>query len=138
MTSIMWPTRSRTSHPVQRVITFQFFGSDTKRVKLARSRRMTLMTVSLPSAAIGLTGAIVAVLISSFPSPGEICDHVCSSVTGAGRRRGRNDDRRQGLVQPVTPHLEPGRQAETRAEGLRFLVDGETGAVGGDLEQHAA
>jgi hypothetical protein len=64
MTSIMWPTRSRVSHPVQRVITFQFFGSSTMRVKLALSRRMTFMTVSLPSAAIGLTGAIVAVLIN--------------------------------------------------------------------------
>src|SRR5437867_2812616 len=31
-------------------MTFQFFGSSTMRVKFARSRRMTLMTVSLPSA----------------------------------------------------------------------------------------
>src|SRR4030088_2948417 len=76
MTSIMWPTRSRVSQPVQRVMTFQFFGSETRRVKLARSRRMTFMTVSLPSADIGLTGAIVAVLINSFPSQRRNSDHV--------------------------------------------------------------
>src|SRR5665213_4263452 len=67
--------RSRVSHPVQRVSTFQFFGSETRRVKLARSRRMTLMTVSLPSAAIGLTGSTTAVLICSFPSQRRDCDH---------------------------------------------------------------
>ena len=64
MTSIMWPTRSRVSQPVHRVMTFQFLGSETMRVKFSRSRRMTVITVSLPSADIGLTGAIVAVLIS--------------------------------------------------------------------------
>jgi hypothetical protein len=34
------------------------------RVNFSRSRRITFKTVSLPSAAIGLTGAIVAVLIN--------------------------------------------------------------------------
>src|ERR1700704_3896392 len=75
MTSIMWPTRSRVSHSVERVWTFQFFGSSTIRVNLARSRRITLRTVGLDSAANGLTGAITAVLISSFPSQEAIPDH---------------------------------------------------------------
>src|SRR5258708_29663302 len=115
----MWPTRSRVSQPVHRVMTFQFLGSETRRVKFSRSRRMTLMTVSLPSADIGLTGAIVAVLlISSFPSQRRNCDHVpfslhqCSapvvavvgttiggSVTSNWSRRTLNHGRR--------PNLEP-------------------------------
>src|SRR5258708_28817858 len=36
---------------------------------------MTLMTVSLPSADIGLTGVMTAVLIRSFPSQRRNCDH---------------------------------------------------------------
>src|ERR1700704_2549980 len=77
----MCPTRSRVSHSVQRVCTFQFFGSSTMRVKFARSRRMTFRTVSLPSADIGLTGAIVAVLlIRSFPSQRRNCDHARNSA----------------------------------------------------------
>src|SRR4029077_770233 len=95
MTSIMWPTRSRVSHPVQRVITFQFLGSDTRGVKLARSRRMTFMTVSLPSADIGLTGAITAVLISRFPSRGLKWRQPESLVSCAALSGGRSDDGRQ-------------------------------------------
>src|SRR5438093_12594068 len=57
---------------------------------------------------------------------------------GAGRRGGRHDDARQYLVETVAPHLEPGRQAEGGTKLLGRLVDGETGTVGRDLEEHAA
>src|SRR5207253_11406132 len=50
---------------------------------------------------------------------------------------GRHNNRRQDLVQPVAPHLEPGRQAESGADLLGRLVDGEARTVGGDLEQDA-
>src|SRR2546421_2101387 len=132
MTSIMCPTRSRVSHPTQRVSTFQFFGSDTSRVNFSRSRRMTLRTVSLLSAANGLTGAITAVLIQ--------CPLSCWLTTpwSAGRRRGRDDNRRQDLVELIAPHLEPGRQAQCGAEFFRWFVDCESGTVGRDLEQHAS
>src|SRR6266581_1857820 len=135
MTSIMWPTRSRVSQPVQRVSTFQFFGSETMRVKLSRSRRNTVMTVSFPSAAIGFTGVITAVLIGALASPG--LDWT-TELVGAGRRRGRHDDRRQYLVEALAPHLEPGRQAQHASQLLRRLVDGEARTVGRDLEQHPA
>src|SRR5690348_10347679 len=98
-------------------------------MNFSRSRRMTRITVSRVSPANGLTGVITAVLISSSP------DHFSVS---AGRRRGRDDDRRQDLIQPVATDLEPRRKAQRRAELLRRLVHSETGAVGGDLEQHAA
>src|SRR2546427_7846837 len=139
MTSIMWPTRSRVSHPVQRVMTFQFFGSETKRVKLARSLRITLMTVSLPSADIGLTGAIVAVLISSIPSRGQTSrPPQIVSVSCAPRRGGRDDDGRQVELQVLAPPFVLGRQLKRGAEGLGGLVDGEAWLVGGDLEQDPA
>src|SRR5437763_3459718 len=133
ITSIMCPTRSRVSHSVQRVWTCQFFGSETMRMKFSRSRRITVMTVSLPSADIGLTGAMTAVLIPSFPSWGT--DHRAVSPR---RRGGRHDDRRQDLVEAVAPHLKPGRQAQRAAKLLGRLVDGEAGSVGRDLEQDAA
>src|SRR4029077_11008984 len=139
MTSIMWPTRSRVSHPVQRVMTFQFFGSDTKRVKLARSRRITLMTVSLPSADIGLTGAIVAVLIRSLPSRRhkfETTPSVSSSC--APRRGGRYDDGRQVELQVLAPPLVLRRQLQRSAERFGGLVYGEAWLVGGDLEEDPA
>src|SRR5438128_2886937 len=138
MTSIMWPTRSRVSQPVQRVITFQFLGSDTRRVKLARSRRMTLMTVSLPSAAIGLTGAITAVLIGSIPSRGLNSRPPESLMSCAARRGGRYDDGRQVELEVFPPSLVLGRQLQRRAERIGRLVHGEAGLVGGDLEQDAA
>src|SRR6266581_612136 len=134
MTSIMWPTRSRTSQPVHRVSTFQFFGSDTSRVKLSRSRRRTVMTVSLPSAAIGLTGVITAVLIQLSPPEISILDH---RPLSAGRRCGRHDNRRQYLVKAVAPYAKPGRQAQAGAEVLRCLVHSEAGTVRRDLEQDA-
>src|SRR5712692_1624115 len=136
MTSIMWPTRSRVSHPTQRVITFQFFGSETRRVKLARSRRMTLMTVGLASAANGLTGAIVAVLISSLPSRNQIPDHPQTrSVPCPSRRGGRYDDGRQVEPQVLALSFELGRQLQRRAERVGGLVHGEARLVGGDLEE---
>src|ERR671939_666681 len=67
MTSIMWPARSRTSQPVQRVWTFQFFGSSTSSRNFFRSRRRVSRTVSFPSALIGLTGAITALISTSPP-----------------------------------------------------------------------
>src|SRR4029077_3341024 len=122
MTSIMWPTRSRVSQPVHRVMTFQFFGSDTSRVKLARSRRITVMTVSLPSAAIGLTGAITAVLISSFPSRRQIPDHRQTvSVSCASRRGGRYDDGRQVELEVFAPPFVLGRQLQRRAKRVGGL-----------------
>src|ERR1700694_3190430 len=132
MTSIMWPTRSRVSHSVHRVCTFQFFGSETRRMKFARSLRMTLMTVSLPSADIGLTGAITAVLIRSFPSQRRNCDHarnVDESVPRARRRRGRYDDGRKGLIEGLAADIEPGRQAQRRTESLERFVDREAGPI---------
>src|SRR5205814_3185195 len=119
----MWPTRSRVSQPVQRVSTFQFFGSETMRVKLSRSRRRTCMTVSLPSADIGLTGVMTAVLIGSLPS-----HFFCN----------RHDERRKCAVQLLAANLEPGRKAELRAQLLRLLVDREARTVGRDLEENAA
>src|SRR6266513_1989354 len=115
MTSIMWPTRSRTSQPVHRVSTFQCFGSDTSRVKLSRSRRKTVMTVSLPSAAIGLTGVITAVLISSPLPEVSFLDH---GPLSAGRRCGRHDNRRQDLVEAVASHTKPGRQTQAGSQLL--------------------
>src|SRR5260370_2247594 len=139
MTSIMWPTRSRVSQPVQRVITFQFFGSDTSRVKLSRSRRITVMTVSLPSAAIGLTGAITAVLISSFPSRGQFPDHPQKpSVPCASRRGGRYDDGRQVELEVFALAFLLRRQLQRRAERVGGLVDGEARLVGRDLEKDTA
>src|ERR1700682_1601900 len=139
MTSIMWPTRSRVSQPVQRVMTFQFFGSSTRRVKFARSRRMTFMTVSLPSADIGLTGAIVAVLISSLPSRGQYSrPPKLASVSCAPRRGGRDDDGRQVELQVLTLPFVLRRQLKRRAECFGGLVDGEARLVRGDLEQDAA
>src|SRR6202022_834879 len=138
MTSIMWPTRSRVSHSVQRVCTFQFFGSETMRVKFSRSRRMTFRTVALPSADIGLTGAIsVVVLMCSFPLQSLPNDHVLS-VSGARRRRGRYDDGRKRYIQLVAANLEPGRQAQGRSKGLDTLVDCEAWTIGRDLEEHPA
>src|SRR5690349_5696481 len=134
MTSIMCPTRSRTSQPVQRVSTFQFFGSDTRRVKFSRSRRITVITVSLPSAAIGLTGVIVAVLIGPFASPA----FFGPPLMGASRRRGRHDDWRQYLIEKLAPHPKPGRQAQCSSQLLRRLVDCEARSVRRDLEQDAA
>src|SRR5713226_4190784 len=135
----MWPTRSRVSQPVQRVITFQFLGSDTSRVKLARSRRITVMTVSLPSAAIGLTGAITAVLISSFPSRGQFPDHPKKpSVPCASRRGGRYDDGRQVELEVFALPFVLGRKLQRRAERVGRLVDGEARLVGRDLEKDAA
>src|ERR1700687_383840 len=139
MTSIMWPTRSRVSQPVQRVMTFQFFGSETRRVKLARARRMTLMTVSLPSADIGLTGAIVAVLICSLSSRGQTSRPPKTvSVSCAPRRGGRDDDGRQVELQVLAPPFVLRRQLERRAERFGGLVDREAWLVGGDLEQDPA
>src|SRR6266481_1687786 len=139
MTSIMWPTRSRVSQPVQRVITFQFFGSDTSRVKLARSRRITVMTVSLPSAAIGLTGAITTVLISSFPSRGQFPDHPQKpSVPCASRRGGRYDDRRQVELEVFALPFVLGRKLQRRAERVGRLVYGEARLVGRDLKKDAS
>src|SRR5216684_188527 len=136
MTSIMWPTRSRVSQPVHRVMTFQFFGSETKRVKLARSLRITLMTVALPSADIGLTGAIVAVLISSIPSRGQTSrPPQIVSVSCAPRRGGRDDDGRQVELQVLAPPFVLRRQLKRRAEGLGRLVDGEAWLVRGDLKE---
>src|ERR1700680_3650059 len=118
MTSIMWPTRSRVSQPVQRVITFQFVGSETRRVKLARSRRMTFMTVSLPSADIGLTGAMTAVLISSLPSRNPIPDHPKTlSVSRTPRRSGRYDDGRKVELQILAPPFVLRRQLQGRKIG---------------------
>jgi len=45
---------------MQRVWTFQFLGSRARSKNFLRSRRMTSMTTSLPSAAIGFTGAMTA------------------------------------------------------------------------------
>src|ERR1700730_567011 len=138
MTSIMWPTRSRVSQPVQRVMTFQFFGSETRRVKLARSRRMTFMTVSLPSADIGLTGAMTAVLISSLPSRNQCPDHPKTlSVSRTPCRSGRYDDGRKVELQVFPPSLVLGRQLQRRAERLGRLVHRESRLVVGDLEQYA-
>src|SRR5579859_4644259 len=115
-------------------MTFQFFGSETSRVNLSRSRRMTLITVSLASAENGLTGAITAVLIPAFPFQRP---RFSPLMSGAGRRRGRYGDRRQDLVQVVTAHLEPGRQAERRAQLFGRLVDRESRSIRGDFEKHA-
>src|SRR4029077_7121214 len=134
MTSIMWPTRSRVSHPVQRVITFQFLGSETRRVKLARSLRMTVMTVSLPSADIGLTGAIVAVLIRSLSSRRHKFETTPSvSASCAPRRGGRDADGRQVELQVCAPPFVLRRQLQRSAERLGGLVHGEAWLVGGDL-----
>src|SRR5919201_960327 len=131
MTSIMCPTRSRTSQPVQRVITFQFLGSSTSRMKLARSRRITPMTWSLDSAANGLTGAIVA--IRSYPSSA-----IGDLFLGAARRGRRNDDRRQVEPDALPAALVLRRQLKGRAQPLGRLIDREAGAIGSDLEEHAA
>src|SRR2546422_11641348 len=55
----------------------------------------------------------------------------------AGCCCGRHNNRRQDLVQPVAPPLEPGRQAQYGAELLGRLVDSEARTVGGDLEKDA-
>src|ERR1700682_2673878 len=110
-------------------------------MKFARSLRMTLMTVSLPSADIGLTGAITAVLISSFPSQTRNCDHartLADSVPRAGRRRGRYGDGRKRFIEGLAPDIEPRWQAEGRTERLERFVDREAGPIGCDLEQNSA
>src|SRR5215472_5422550 len=129
MTSIMWPTRSRTSQPSHRVMTFQFFGSETSLVKFSRSRRITVITVDLAPPSNGLTGVITAVLISSS------LNHWLMS---AGRRRGRDDDWRQDLVQALPADLEPRRKTQRGAQILGRLVDGESRPIGRDLEKHSA
>ena len=55
-----------------------------------------------------------------------------------GSSRGRRRQRRQGALDLGARRLEPGRQHQRFAEVRRVLVDGESGAFGGDLEQHAA
>src|SRR6202521_590910 len=130
----MWPTRSRTSQPALRVITFQLLVSETSLVNLSRSRRMTLKIVDLASPANGLTGLITAVLIRI---PSQRSDRP-RTLMGPGRRRGRHDDRGQDLVEAILPHLEPGWQAQCGSQLLGRFIDGETGAVGRDLVEHAA
>src|SRR5215831_14238169 len=134
----MWPTRSRTSHSVQRVWTFQFLGSSTRSKNFFWSRRRTSRTVSFPSAAIGLTGAISA-LISAFVLPEvRLRPPETGSKFCAARRGGRYDDRRKVEVQLLAPPFVLGRQLKGRAERLGRLVHGEPGLVGCDLEEHAA
>src|SRR2546430_5259418 len=129
----MCPTKSRTSHSVQRVWTFQFAGSSTRSKNFFWSRRRTSRTVSLLSAVIGLTGATTA-LIASSP---------CSSPRGhlavrAGPREGGDLDGRQVESQVFPTVLVLRRQLEAGAQLIGRLVDRETRFVGRDLEEHTA
>src|SRR6266567_6660224 len=126
----MWPTRSRTSHSVQRVWTFQLSGlSRTRWSNFWMSRRRTAITVSLASAAIGLTGRIGVIVLMGF-----LLVSVCWRQFGDRW----DDDRGQVELEVLAVALRLRRQLEAAAQGLRRLVDGEAGPVGGDLEEHAA
>src|SRR5262252_836026 len=129
----MWPTRSRTSHSVQRVWTFQFRGSSTRSKNFVWSRRRTSRTVPFPSAAIGLTGAISA-LISSFAPRSQIATTRTGSTFRAARRGGRYGDGRQVEAQLLAPPLVLGWQLQRGAERLGRLVHGEARLIGCDLE----
>src|SRR5262245_23330051 len=95
-------------------------------------------TVSFPSAAIGLTGAISA-LISAFVLPEvRLRPPETGSKFCAARRGGRYDDRRQVEVQLVAPPFVLRRQLKRRAQRLWRLVYGEPRLVGCNLEKNAA
>src|SRR2546429_7164930 len=146
----MWPTRSRTSHSVQRVWTFQFFGSSTRSKNFCLSRRRISRTVSFPSAAIGLTGATRVLTASSPPCQGAGAPAPPSAAerprararsppsalpVGSGERG--DLDRRQVEVEVLAPVLVLRRQLQGRPERLGRLVHREARAVGGDLEEDA-
>src|SRR5215472_14946236 len=133
----MWPTRSRTSHSVQRVWTFQFLGSSTRSKNFVWSRRRTSSTVPFPFAALGLTGAISA-LISSFSPSRLLAPPRTGSTFRAARRGGRYDDGRQVEVQLLAPPLVLGRKLQRGSERLGRLVHSEARLIGCDLEEHAA
>src|SRR5207302_1497799 len=103
----MCPTRSRTSHSVQRVWTFQFLGSSTRSKNFFWSRRRTSRTVSFASAAIGLTGATTALIGSS---PSSLSPRQSRSAVRAGPREGGDLDRREVELQVLPSVLVLGRQ----------------------------